>query len=141
VFVQSSDDLGVRVDVSVVIAGDGAGDELRSLRAWLVEEDELRGRVRLRQRPPEPDELGAVDDVLIVALGPGGVATVLASVLITWIRHRTGDVTVKLTRPDGTSVDVTAKHVRGLAAADVQTLTTELSRSLDAGGGDIHNGQ
>lgn len=129
------------MDVSVVIVGDRAGEELRSLRAWLVEENELRGRVRLRQRPPEPDELGAVDDVLTVAFGPGGAATVLASVLITWIRHRTGNVTVKLTRPDGTSVDVTAKHVRGLAAADVHTLTAELSRSLDAGGDDIHNGQ
>jgi hypothetical protein len=134
------------VDVSVVIAGDSGSDQLRSLHAWLVADGELRGRVRLLPQLPRPGTLGAVDDVLTVALGPGGAATALASVLITWIRHRTAEVTVTLTRPDGSSVNLSAKHVHGLAATELHSLTVELSRSLDAGGdrtikGSVHDGQ
>jgi hypothetical protein len=44
---------GVPVDVTVTAVGSQAADELRSLRQWLVAEEELRGRVgdREHERP------------------------------------------------------------------------------------------
>jgi membrane-associated two-gene conflict system component 1 (EACC1) len=69
---------GVPVDVTVTAVGSQTADELRSLRQWPVAEEELRGRVRLVERAPEPGMLGALTDTLTVALGPGGVAAVFA---------------------------------------------------------------
>lgn len=88
-----------------------AADELRSLREWLVADEELRGRVRLSEAAPAPGTLGSVVDTLVVALGPGGVATATASVLIAWIRRRKSDVTIKGTRQDGSSFELHATNV------------------------------
>lgn len=128
----SQGDGGV-VDEQVVIevTGDRPADELRSLRDWLVAEEELRGRVRLELSPPKPGALGSAVAALTVALGPGGVATAAASVLISWIRRRTGTVSVKVSRPDGTSTEFSATNVSGLDATEVQRITAELSRSLN----------
>ncbi|MFJ2021612.1 MULTISPECIES: effector-associated constant component EACC1 [Streptomyces] len=114
----------------VEVVGDRSADELRSLRDWLVAEEELRGRVRLELPPPEPGALGSVVEALTVALAPGGVATAVASVLISWLRRRTGDVSVKVIRPDGASTEFSATNVSGLDAAQIQRMTAELSRSL-----------
>ncbi|MFF2073274.1 hypothetical protein ACFVXG_00785 [Kitasatospora sp. NPDC058162] len=122
------DDLArIRID------GTGSTDELRSLRQWLIEEDRLRGRVQLAEAPPEPGTLGSVLDTLTVALGPGGVATAVASVLISWIRRQRGNVSVKVTRPDGTVAELSATHVSALEAPEVRQLAAELARSLDQG--------
>ncbi|GGU98177.1 hypothetical protein GCM10010260_37940 [Streptomyces filipinensis] len=118
----------------VEVVGDRSADELRSLRDWLVAEEELRGRVRLELPEPEPGALGSLVAALTVALGPGGVATAAASVLISWLRRRTGDVTVKVLRPDGTSVEFSTTNVSGLDATEVQRIAAELSRSLDPAG-------
>lgn len=115
----------------VEVVGDRSADELRSLRDWLVAEEELRGRVRLELSPPEPGALGSAVAALTVALGPGGVATAAASVLISWLRRRTGNVSVKMIRPDGTSTEFSVTNVSGLDATEVQRITAELSRSLD----------
>jgi hypothetical protein len=118
------------VEVSVSVVGDSGADGLRSLYEWLAGGDELRGRVRLVQAPPAPGTLGSALGSLVIALGPGGVATAAASVLISWIRHRTGNQSVRITRPDGTSLELTVTRVRGLDAAGVRSLVAEVSRSL-----------
>ncbi|MYS44987.1 hypothetical protein GTY23_27930 [Streptomyces sp. SID5998] len=114
----------------VEVVGDKPADELRSLRDWLVAEEELRGRVRLESPPPEPGALGSVVEALTIALGPGGVATAAASVLISWLRRRTGDISLKATWPDGTSTELNVTNVKGLDVTEVQRMTAELSRSL-----------
>ncbi|WP_439947329.1 effector-associated constant component EACC1 [Streptomyces sp. BBFR109] len=114
----------------VEVVGDRSADELRSLRDWLVAEEELRGRVRLESPPPEPGALGSVVEALTIALGPGGVATAAASVLISWLRRRTGDISLKATWPDGTSTELNVTNVKGLDVTEVQRMTAELSRSL-----------
>ncbi|MEV8322320.1 hypothetical protein [Kitasatospora sp. NPDC056731] len=117
----------------VKVEGGNSADGVRSLRQWLVEEDQLRGRVQLAEAPPAPGTLGAVLDTLTVVLGPGGVATAVASVLISWIRRQRGNVSVKVIRPDGTVTELSATHVSGLEALQVRQLAAELSRSLDRG--------
>lgn len=120
-------------DLRITVAGQGAVAELRSLRAWLTSESALRGRVRLIQGQAAPDALGSLPEALVVALGPGGVATAAATVLIAWIRRRTGDVSVRVSRSDGAETEVTATHVRGLDAAAVREMVAEWSRSLEGG--------
>ncbi|MFH9347853.1 hypothetical protein [Kitasatospora sp. NPDC017646] len=117
----------------VRIEGGNSADDVRSLRQWLLEEDRLRGRVRLEEAAPAPGTLGAVLDTLTVALGPGGVATAVASVLISWIRRQRGNVSVKVTRPDGTVTEFSATHVSGLEAPQVRQLAAEFSSSLEQG--------
>ncbi len=122
------------MEVSVAVVGDSGADGLRSLYEWLAGDDELRGRVRPVQAPPASGTLGPVLSSLVIALGPGGVATATASVLISWIRHRTGNQAVRITRADGTSLELSVTRVRGLDAAGVRGLVAEISQSLlDAG--------
>lgn len=118
------------MDVRITAVGESP-DGLRSLGEWLVGEEELRGRVRSVESAPRPGTLGAITEALVVALAPGGAVTVLAGVLIAWIRHRVHDGVYEITRPDGISVKVSTKRVQGADAAGVRELVTELSRSLD----------
>jgi hypothetical protein len=121
------------VDVRLTVQGADPASHLRSLQEWLAEPIELRGRVRSLERPPAPGTLGPVLDSLLVALGPGGVAGALATAVIAWIRHRQGEVTVEVTRPDGGSVKVSASNVRGMTPAQLRAQVDQVSRVLDAG--------
>ncbi|CCH29247.1 hypothetical protein ABZ816_35360 [Actinosynnema sp. NPDC047251] len=107
-----------------------AADDLRDLHRALTGEAELRGRVRLRSRPPEPGALGPVVEAVEVALAPGGALTVVAGAVLVWLRHRRGTVKVKVTRGKST-VEVTAQRVRELDPAAVRDLTTEIVAALD----------
>jgi hypothetical protein len=93
----------------------GAVDELQvevppeylgSLAAWLADNETLRGHIQPRQRPPEPGHLGAVVDVLTVALGSGGVGVALVQSLCTWLRTRRPAVTITLQGADGRSLRI-----------------------------------
>ncbi|MEV5506657.1 effector-associated constant component EACC1 [Streptomyces orinoci] len=118
------------MDVAIEVRGQRSGDELRSLCEWLVADERLRGRVRLDIAPPVPGTLGSALETLSVAVGPGGVATALASVLITWIRRRTGSVSLKVSKPDGSTYELNAAPVRGLTATEVRELAGELAQRL-----------
>ncbi|MFH8770806.1 hypothetical protein [Streptomyces sp. NPDC017958] len=110
-----------------------AADETRSLLAWLAEADELRGRVTPREGPPVPGTLGPVLDGLVVALGSGGAATGLTTALVAWIRSRHSDVTVKATRPDGASLEISTKLVGPMTPQELRTFVTDTSRLLERG--------
>lgn len=123
------------MDVTVGVAGrEGAVEELRSLFTWLVREDELRGRVRLVEVGPETGTLGGWPEAVAVALSQGGAVAILASAVVAWIRHRTSEVTCKLTRPDGTSVELTAARVRSTEVADLGELVEQVVVALSRGG-------
>jgi hypothetical protein len=127
------------VDVHLdVRAADGAGgvaaaDDTRSLLAWLAEEGGLRGRVTPQEKPPVPGTLGPVLDGLVVALGSGGAATGLTTALVAWIRSRHGAVTVKATRPDGASAEISTKLVRPMTPEELRTFVADTSRILEGG--------
>ncbi|WP_158849888.1 effector-associated constant component EACC1 [Saccharothrix deserti] len=89
--------------------------DLRSLREWLAAEDGVRP-AWLRWAPAEvpPGQMGAVSDVLLVALGAGGAGTVVARSIATWIRHRTSDVKVKITAGDRV-IELDAQRVKDTA--------------------------
>jgi hypothetical protein len=133
------------MDVEVMIGGVASGDELRSLRTWLFDEPEFRGRVTLREMPPQPGNMGPSADALVLALASGGGAVLVAtalrtlgSVLVEWLRSRTGQVEVTARRADGVEVTLSATQVRRLSAADVgktlDDLVSRLDRSPDGEG-------
>jgi len=119
-------DVAIEVQTGLADAGD-----VRSLRQWMVADEMLRGRVRVSTAPPDHGTLGGVVETLTVALGPGGVATALASVLISWIRRRTGNVSVKISKPDGASYEFSATNIRSLSGVELQEVTAKLARHLD----------
>ena len=88
------------------------------------------GPVDLRQADPEPGEMGSLSDALVVAAGSGGAITALAGALVSWLRHRTTDVTVKITRPDGGSLEVDGKRVRGVDAQELSAMIEDLAARL-----------
>jgi len=116
------------MEVLLTLSEGGSADLLRDLHAWLVDEPELRGRVRLQERAPDEGSLGPVTEALRLLLGGGGAATVV-SVLIAWLQSRSGEVTVKLTR-GADSIEVTAKGVKGLNPAALRQLTETISDRL-----------
>jgi hypothetical protein len=116
------------LSVTLAQSAPDGGDRLRSLHTWLSREPELRGRVSLHRRDPEPGTLGAVADAVLVA---GPVVTALVPALISWIRARTTDVSLTVRRPDGMSAEISAQRVRRLSA---DQLGAEIERLVQAVG-------
>jgi len=83
-------------------------DDLMSLRAWLTDEDELRGAVLVEHDSSQVGQMGTLADVLVIALGAGGAATALARSVPTWLR-RNAHVTVEIRDATGRTIKVSAK--------------------------------
>ncbi|WP_330294199.1 effector-associated constant component EACC1 [Streptomyces sp. NBC_00503] len=116
--------------VALISEGPDGGEQLRSLRDWLADSQELRGRVDAVERPPETGTLGPVLDALSVALGPAGAVSAFATGLIAWLRTRRGDVHIKVTLPDGSSLDLAAKRVSGLDTPALQQQVDQIADLL-----------
>ncbi|MFD1939893.1 MULTISPECIES: effector-associated constant component EACC1 [Nonomuraea] len=84
--------------VVIAVQSEDSAADLRSLLAWLSREDELRGRVRLRQEQVA-ERMGGATDAVVIALTSGGTLTVVARAVQTWLVQRKADITVKT---DGT---------------------------------------
>jgi len=110
------------MEIRISVA-DGDLADLESLDDWLRGEPELAGLVRLDGLPPREGELGALAETIIVAVGAGGAITTagpaLAGALKAWLSHRRPDVTLEITKPDGTKVKIVAERVR---AVDMQAM-------------------
>jgi membrane-associated two-gene conflict system component 1 (EACC1) len=114
-----------------------SADEQRLLREIMRGDPELRGATRTYPSEVERGRLGSIVETLAVVLGPGGAATALASVLVSWLRRRSGDVVIKVTRPDGrVVVEVSAGNVRGLDLSGVRALVSDVSGALESQSGD-----
>ncbi|MFJ8818367.1 effector-associated constant component EACC1 [Amycolatopsis thermoflava] len=101
--------LGLAVD------GDDPVGDLEVLREWLRDEPELRKHVKRVTAPPPPGHMGEVTELVIALAGAGGFVTVLAESLKSWLnRPRKHAVTLKITKPDGQSIEVSSQHAKDL---------------------------
>lgn len=77
---------------------------------FLEGERALKGAVRSVPSPPVDGRLGGAVDVLMIALGSGGVGVALAHSLTTWLRNQRSDVKVTVTVADRV-VELEARRV------------------------------
>lgn len=92
----------------------------------------LAGPVDLRQADPGPGEMGSLTDALIVAAGSGGAITAIAGAVVSWLRHRTTDLTITITRPDGSALEIDGKRVRSVDSDRLNVMIAELAGRLGA---------
>lgn len=112
--------------VDIVLSVSGGAAEAADLAAWLDEEHALRGRVRLDAGPVLDGALGGELQQLVVGLTSGGVATAVASVIVAWLRRRTGSVTVRVLGRDGFELEVRADQVRNMDAEQLRSHVDQL---------------
>ncbi|WP_203825092.1 effector-associated constant component EACC1 [Actinoplanes palleronii] len=105
-----------------------------SLCSWL-NNDEGAGRATPKPGEPKTGELGLLTEILTVVIGPEGAVTATvsatASALISWIRRRTGNCTVKITRADGSSYEITATNIRLRNADEIRALVADTARFIN----------
>ncbi|GAA2924626.1 hypothetical protein ACFPN0_28900 [Kitasatospora cinereorecta] len=117
--------------IAITARDDGGRVGTDDLRGWLGKQRELRGRVqRGAGDPPAPGTMGTATEFVTVLLEPGGIGTVLAAAVVTWVQNRSGSQTVTITRPDGTEVTVTSDRVKGLSAQQAGALAQEIAGQL-----------
>jgi hypothetical protein len=97
------------VDFNIAIDAEDATEATGLLYEWLAAQNELRGCVRVAPPTQEEGAMGALADVLVVAVGSGGLLTVLLSSLVTWItrpkQSRSPVISsIKIMLPDGTKI-------------------------------------
>ncbi|GGN31690.1 effector-associated constant component EACC1 [Streptomyces fuscichromogenes] len=124
--------------VRVEIHGETSSTSLRSLYSSLAQEPAWRGRVDVIKAPHPPETLSSsLPEALVIALVPGGAVSILVGAVVAWARRQAvGDVVCKLSRPDGTSVEVSAPIARSLRGADeLSALVADVVRRLEHGAG------
>ena len=111
-------------DVWLLVESDDPVEGLEELSDWLGREPELKGLVG-GNFSPGTGELGTMANALVVAVGSGGVLSVLAASLKAFLAlPRRSDVRIKISNgPDGRTVEIDAKRV-----TDVETLVREAFR-------------
>jgi hypothetical protein len=124
-------------DLTITIT-DAGPDDLRSLRSWLVQEDELRGGVVLVPQSPAPGTLGAGLEALSVSLSGGGAISVLVAGTMSWIRQRygqrrSGGAIVRLRRADGACFEISADVLGTWSPAEFAARIRQLAEALDSG--------
>ncbi|MER6689614.1 effector-associated constant component EACC1 [Streptomyces minutiscleroticus] len=84
--------------------------QLESLESWLRLDPAFRGRTNLSGAPAEGN-LGSAFELLTIAIGSGGVISVLATSLSAWIQQpKKSDIVLKVTGQNGITVEIDAKR-------------------------------
>lgn len=113
----------VCMDVEIAFSESGQLEELKNLEDWLLDEPQLSGCPITRPAPaPEPGQMGAISDVLVVALGSGGMGAALAGSLSVWLRTRVSDLSLRIRTQQG-EVTLTASNTKD-AEALIKAITT-----------------
>ncbi|MFJ2033261.1 hypothetical protein [Streptosporangium sp. NPDC087985] len=117
----------MNVKISVT---EGSGEVLRDLAAELGRDHAWRD-VSLVESPPDDESLGPILEALSVLVTPMAVSGLVMAVT-TWIRYRTSDVDLTVTRTDrSVKVTLSAKRLRALDTAALQREISRLSRHLN----------
>ncbi|MFC0546681.1 effector-associated constant component EACC1 [Kutzneria chonburiensis] len=112
---------------SVAITGDE--QELRSLARWLRDEDDLRGRVSLADRPIAAGEMGGVLDSVVVVLTSATAGQLVKSVF-GWLgqRRHASAVVLKARNARGAEIELKCG-----SAADASVVLGDLRAFLSDG--------
>ncbi|MGW0324679.1 effector-associated constant component EACC1 [Nocardia sp. NPDC003183] len=113
------------LDDQLTIQTSGDSDELFRLLEWFRGDDALRGRVSLPPARTHEGQMGDLSDVLVVAVGAGGLGPALAMSLSAWLNTRRSDIRVMLKR-NGVEVELDAKRANAPELVrEIQNLLAE----------------
>ena len=113
-------------DVRIRVQGDADG--FTALLRKLSEERGLRGAVSVERPKAGSDQLGALPDILSIAVGSGGALTVLAAALKSWLadRKQPPNVITYVRGEHGEqSLTVNLESIDGIVALLRQTLAAD----------------
>lgn len=96
----------------------GGEEDLRSLARWLREEDALRGRVSLADRPIAAGQMGGLLDSVVVVLTSATAGQLIKSVF-GWLGQRREAATVVLKARNAGGVEIELKCGSAIDAATV----------------------
>ncbi|MFF7410013.1 effector-associated constant component EACC1 [Streptomyces lydicus] len=119
---------------TLTFAFDGPADDAdglaQSLAEWLNDDEDLTGAARLRMVPPAPGHQGGLADAAEVLGAVGPVLEAVVSAVAVWLaqRARSRRISFKVTRPDGTALELSAGSPEDAAAVEQQ-----LRRFLEPG--------
>ena len=100
-----------------VYGAERPGTDIESLLDQLHRRDDLdEAEIASRVHVPTDGAMGPFTDALLVAFGSGGVVVGLAEALSTWLRSRKSNVTVCVTKPDGTKIEISVDAAHDPAA-------------------------
>ena len=80
---------------------------LVDLRAWLLSERQLRGRVDLVAAENDGGHLGGAWDAVAISLGSGGAVAAFCQVISEWIKRRRPETKLECTNRLGETVSLT----------------------------------
>ncbi|MFI6958500.1 hypothetical protein ACIBJI_34155 [Nocardia sp. NPDC050408] len=104
-------------ELTLSIIGADPGWHMGELVRWLRAEPELRGKITVTDAVPNPGDMGSLVELATVAVGGGGVLSVLATSLKTWFAQpRHSDIHIEVRNLSGRSVIVDAERVPDVAA-------------------------
>jgi hypothetical protein len=117
----------------VTLSVTGSFDDSAALHALLAADPDLRGYVRRQvTRVPDGALSGGLPEMLVALGSSGGIATALASVVVVWLRQRTGSVSIHIRRPDGSQLELTADRVRSMDGDGLRAQVDQLATLLNA---------
>jgi Effector Associated Constant Component 1 len=89
------------------VAVGGSDEDLRSLAKWLRDEDALRGRVSLAERPVAAGQMGGVLDSVVVVLTSANAGLLVKS-LFGWLgrRREAAGVALKVRNARGAEIEL-----------------------------------
>ncbi|MEU3899168.1 hypothetical protein [Streptomyces sp. NPDC045251] len=73
---------------------------------------------------------GAWSELPALLLAPGGPTAAAGAALVVWLQNRRSNVTVTISRPDGTQLVVTSERVRPLTAEGTGELAQRVAEAL-----------
>ena len=89
-------------DLRIRLTGTTRMEPLESLYSWLKTSAELKAVASLERNVPNPGQMGAVADAIVLSVSAGGAITTLAAALKVWLSQpRRSKVEVSITRLDG----------------------------------------
>jgi hypothetical protein len=95
----------------LTIRTNGDSDDLFQLLEWFRNDDSLRGRVSLPTPQIREGQMGDLYDVLVVAVGAGGLGPALAMSMSAWLKTRRSQVKLMLKR-NGIEVVLDAEIIK-----------------------------